>query len=436
MPSFSFGQLGLGAGGGATTDYGPLIDMLSIKEDQLASDGKLSPGDYKLLINQAQSLYTHPGLTPAQRSTVLTKIAGYQKDMSTSQLTQNDDITSLNDDYTQSMASINSKYANDPATFLKGQAAAQVAKIDQLSQAIDTMDASGQDASSHYNELTSTMQDYQDTLSSLDAVNQHAADPTKNSTDYAAYVTTNSQGQITDLKIGKTGSSSGYSPTNGTYGGLQVYGKANGKVDNKNIFKFGNQTFTESSNISTVDGSAQNVLTAGGVGSNGYNVNQPSIDVDPKTVQVQGSIRPGGYVQGTTSGSPLYQMQQDGSYKKIINPNLQQLGVQPGDVMTMPKEFLDSITPQVKQTVDGAAVTPVLPPTTTPNPGAPAPATPFAPTPAGQQAEAAAPARPSPIGAPKVGSPKVTASSSLGGVAQGALNAVGGFFGGLFGGGK
>src|SRR5436309_649399 len=92
MPAFDFSNITKKAG----TDFGFLVDQLDIKRNQLESDGKLSPGDYDLLTKQAQTIYAHPGLSPAQRSNVLVKISQYTQEKKVTAQKDSNDIKRLN----------------------------------------------------------------------------------------------------------------------------------------------------------------------------------------------------------------------------------------------------------------------------------------------------------------------------------------------------
>ena len=75
--------------------YGIMVDQLSILENDLQSDGVLSPGDYDLLIKKAENLSTSPGLSADQRSNIAVKISNYKKTKKVSDYTKTGDISPL-----------------------------------------------------------------------------------------------------------------------------------------------------------------------------------------------------------------------------------------------------------------------------------------------------------------------------------------------------
>lgn len=345
----------------SSTDYGFLVDGLSIYESQLASDGNLSPGDYELLNSKARELYTHPGLTPEQRSNVAVKMANYKEAKAVTSLKRGNDIGELNNNVKDEMATIGLQFANDPAKFLQAKSALLSVKIDRLSRSIDQLEGSGADASAHYNELNAAMNEYSENEQALNDVKSYDGSGNTKS-DFAAYIVTNSKGEITDLKIDHQGGQSGYLQTNGVYGGLPVYGKLNRSVNGQSTFKLGNQTFTQSQEIVTgPDGvTQQKLLVAGGAGSSGIRVNGGNVNIDTTKVKTQSYVPDGGWLEG--SNGFLYQKKEDGSgYKKYVNTDQAKLGLAPGDVIKMPKSFEQNILSDVTETIDGS-----IPPPTSP----------------------------------------------------------------------
>lgn len=429
----SFLNPGLRKAGGQ--DYGFLVDQLEIKEAQLSADGKLSPGDYDILTSEAQKMYSHPALTGPQRSNIEVKIARYK-----SQKTQNNssdiaDVSRLDREYKDEMTKIGLNFSNDPTKFLTMKSYALNAKIDQLSDSINQREGAGDDASSQMNELNSALNDYNDTLQALDDSTKYggAGAPTSN---YAAYVVTNANGEVVDLKVDRIGAVSGYQETNGVYGGLPLYGKVNRKdVGGKNIFVLGNKQYTGADYlVPGADGTMKpSVLSdttekKGGGYSQGVSQYNP---VDLAGVRSQSAIRAGGWVEG--SNGFFYQRQDDGSYKKFTNLKEEQkdwLGITPNTSIRVPRAFEDSIIKSTMETVDGT-ISPLspLPQTIEPN------ATQGASTVNPQQGEPALASVSQPV-ASKERTPGVIERAATGalGVAKSAAKAAGSFLGGLFGG--
>ena len=414
----------------SSSDYGFLVDQLDIKQSQLESDGKLSPGDYDLLKEMAAKIYSHPGLSPAQRSNIEVKIANYDQKKKVDTLNSTNDISRLGREIKDDLSKIGLRYANDPEKFLTAKSAALNAKIDSLSESINSLESAGDDTSNHMNELNATLSEYNDTLQALDDV-KGSVGATAPKSDYAAYITTNSKGEITDLKIDRIGGVSGYNETNGLYGGLQVYGKVNRKDASGNkVFQLGTQTFSASDVVipnadgtmkpSTLISSDKQKNAKGGItiSQSGYT------PVDLTTVKPQSAIRDGGWVEGEKGF--LYQKQQDGSYRKYVNSDKTKLGISDGDVLRVPRSFEQGIIKNVTETVDGSATPEApVPMTMFSQPAGPTPA---APTEVQNFQQSQAKSTPNTGGAPTERAPQ-----SSQGIAQKAMGAAKGFLGKLFG---
>lgn len=411
-------------------DYGILVDQLDILESTLAADGKLSPGDYTLLTQKAQQLYGHPGLSPAQRSNIEVKIASYKSSGSKSGLKDAQDITQLNNEVKDDQRKASIMAGNNPAVFLKSQAAIQNARVRQLADAVNSLDVSGQDSSAHMNEYNDALSSYQDTLKALDYVEKHVAGSAPTS-DYAAYITTNSDGEIVGVNVSREGSQSGYLETNGLYGGLKIYGKLNHKENGKNIFLLGNQKY---SGTDVVVPGPDGTMKTSTLVNESMQKGKPGIfttavagyaDMNPQDVKTQSTIRAGGYAEG--SNGFIYQKGSDGKYTKYVNATPDNLNISPNQIIKLPTSMERSIIPQVATTTDMAHIQPTLPvpPTMTPTT---APTTPAAST-------STAPMSRLPAGSPP---PQPTSRSpqSSQGLAQRVMGGAKSFLAGLFGGGQ
>jgi len=412
----------------AGQDYGILVDQLDILESTLAADGKLSPGDYTLLTQKAQQLYGHPGLSPAQRSNIEVKISSYKSSSSKTSLKDQQDITQLNNEVQDDGRKASMLFGNNPVKFLETQSAIQSAKVRQLAESINSLDQSGSDSSAHVNEYNDALTTYQDTLQALEYVQTHQAGAAPTS-DYAAYVTTNNDGEIVGVKIGREGSQAGFLETNGLYGGLKIYGKLNHKENGKNVFMLGNQRYSGTDvvvpgpdgtmktstlvNESMQKGKAGVFTTAVA----GYS------DMDPASVRTQSAIRNGGYAQG--SKGFIYKKNEDGTYTKYVNATPEKLQISDNQIIKLPNSMEQSILGSVTSTIDSAMPAPTLPvpPTLTPTTNASvAPTT----TPSMSRASAGSPP------------PQPTSRSpqSSQGLAQRVIGGAKSFLAGLFGGGQ
>lgn len=418
-----------------TGDYSVLVDQLDIYQSQLSADGKLSPGDYKLLIQKAQQVYANPGLTPSNRAAIQVKMAGWQSDSTSSTLKTNNDISRINNNATDDGHSNSMYLGNNPKAYLGAQAAAQQNKISQLADAIDQMDASGQDSSSHVNEYNSAIQDYQDTLEALNVVETHVAGQAPSS-DQVAYVTTNGTGEITNVSVGREGSQSGYLETNGLYGGLKIYGKLNKKDNGKNVFLLGSKTFSGTDVVVPgPDGTLKpSVLIDSAQQSGKQGVFTSAVagysDMDSATTRTQSAIPTGAYGKGKNGF--LYKKNDDGSYTKYVNSDPVKLGIQDNEIISLPSSIESSIVPQVKDTIDSSVVQPTMPTPTTFN-SAPAPGDMSVASPSNSNI---APASAFPAGHPGPSTPVTRSPQGFAGVAQNAISSAGSYLGKLFGGGK
>lgn len=438
MPNFDVSFLNPSLRKSGSQDYGFLVDQLSIKESQLKGDGKLSPGDYDILISEAQKMYSHPGLSAAQRSNIEVKLAGYSSSKSSNSANDLSDTARLQREVSDEMTKVGLNFSNDPTKFLTAKAAVLNASIDRLSDSINQLDAAGDDSSNQMNDLNVALNDYNDTLQALEDSRNYGGSgaPTSN---YAAYVVTNADGEVVDLKVARVGAQSGYLETNGVYGGLPLYGKLNRKdVGGKNVFVLGNKTYQGADYlVPGPDGTMKpTVLTdtatqKGGGFTQGVSTYNP---VDLNAVRSQSAIRAKGWVEG--SNGFFYQKQDDGSYKKFTNLKDSQkewLGITPNTAIRVPRAFEDGIIKSTTETVDGT-ISPLSPLPQTLEPNGTAGAETVTPAAGAQPALAGAGTNePAPAGEPSTPGPIVRAAKTAAGVAGSAVKAAGSFLGSLFG---
>lgn len=434
MPVFDISFLKPGSAKGGST-YNTLVDQLSIKEAELAGDGVLSPGDYDLLANLARKVYGSPGLTKDQRSNVLVKIADYKKGQSTTTVKNNSDVSRLNRDYQDDLAKNTMLFGNDPKTLLQTNADAAHAKIQKLAEAIDQIEQAGGDASEQLNEYSKTLNEFQDTLHAQEDVNKYKGEG-KPDSPYVAYMTTNPQGEIVDVKVGKVGSNSGYVETNGIYGGLQIYGKINAKENGKNIFNLGNTKFS-AADLLLPDASNPGAMKANRLiaedqqsqGGKGFDTASNNLfkPIDPTQVRVQGAVPTGSWAKGIDG--TLYERLDNGSYKKYVNVDQEKLGIPDNKVIRVPRSFEQSINQNATQTFDGSGQT-IMPQGFT---GPLSPTEKYSPVGAPNQPPAPAAAPAGPAGSPKTPQPTSRAPQSAPGLAERVNSSVSKFVGSLFG---
>lgn len=346
-------------------DYGFLIDQLTIKENQLASDGKLSPGDYDLLKGEAQKLYGHPGFTKDQRSNLAVKISSYEKNKKTSNLQDSENLTRLDNETKDDNLKSSMILASKPEAFMKANIASTRAKINSLSDSINNLQAAGDDASAHMLKYQEALNDYNDLLQAADDMKNYAPGGQPTSA-FAAYVTTNSKGEVTGIQVQKAGSRTGFAETNGLYGGLPVYGNAK-VLNGKQTFKFGDQTFS-ATNILVPDplnpGSFKNnklVSEASQTSVGGGRTRATAgayVEVLPDSIRSQSVVPVDSYVKG--SKGFIYKAKSDGTYQKIVNSSAEKLGLDINDIPSIPKEYeTNLVMPRISETIDAS-----LPPET------------------------------------------------------------------------
>lgn len=365
MAIFNLSFLAPGGAKKGKSTYGLLSDQLSMLENQLEVDGKLSPGDYDLLVTTASKLRNSPGLTPDNRSAFDVKISSYQKNKSVNIIKDYTDITRINNELKNDDRKTNMMISNDPQKFLAAKAMQLQSKLYILKQSIDQMESSGADASVHNNEYASTLSEYQDILQAQSDSEsyQGGSKPTSN---FAAFITTNGKGEITNVEIGRAENRTGYSETNGVYGGLQIYGKARKDITTgEKVFQIGNEKFSapdimmpDPNNPMSMRGqilqSSDTKTPAGGI-----ETGKPGVykDLDFSQIKIQSTVPNGGWAQGEKGN--FYQKLDDGSgYRKFINTKREDLvGVGDFDILPVPKEFESIINGGVTETVDRASNT-------------------------------------------------------------------------------
>lgn len=413
--------------------YGILIDQLSIKENELAVDGNLSPGDYDVLIKMAQGFANSGALTADQRSNLTVKVSAYEKAKSASNIGDSNDIARLNREVEDENRNRNMMLGNNPQGFLKAQSDLLQVKAERLTESIEQIEMAGGDATAHWSEQAETLQQLQDTLDALDKVS--ASDGSAPIGDYVAYIDTNSRGEITKVKVGRVGDETGYAETNALYGGMQVYGKPNAKVGGEKVFRLGGVEYKGSSlNISDPDvpGSFRSapLMSPTFTGNRNIGVIKEGWEsVDTNSLRTQKYVRPGGFARGRDG--ILYEALENGSYRKYVNTVPDQLGLGEQDVLDLPSRMEQGFNSQSTETVDGME----LPQMSMANPSdfaqlnAPSEAVPAAPG-GGQPDAAAAPqASAAPAGRSRTPAPTERAPRRAEGIASRALSAARGFLG-------
>jgi hypothetical protein len=415
---------GTGSGG-----YNFLVDQLAIKENQLATDGKLTPGDFDVLANMAQSIYANPNLTADQRSNVAVKLSEYKQKKANTAQKDTSDIDRINRDVKDDFNAGTMLLGNNPAALVKQRADVLHSKLSSLKDTIDNLQNSGDDASSHLNEFSSTLAEYNDILDAYDGVKNYQAGSGQPAANMVAYITTNSRGEITGVDMGRPGAKTGYLETNGLYGGLQVYGKVNKKDNGKNIFLLGKESFS-APDVMVPDpqnplAMKASTLVADSMKSGDKISTSQSgqyKDVDPAQLVTQTALRPNSWARGEKGF--LYQRGEDGKYKKYVNADPAKLGISDNEIISLPRSMEANMVPFVSETVDGSQ--PFNPPASLTSPIGPLYMNPANQNkPPAQQTLA-------PAATERTTSPIARAASTAKNIAGAALGAAKNFLGSLF----
>lgn len=358
MPVFNVASVfGKKGGGGSAQTYNTLVDQLSIMENQLETDGKLSPGDYDLLLETAQKFYGTPGLNAGQRSNIEVKMSQYKKGKGNVKIKDAEDVAGLNDELQDSLTTNVRALGNNPRQFAQANHDAAMAKVARLAEMVDTLDDSGADSTKlrmEYLDSINELQEAQQVLQDMSLYQKGSAPSSKK----VVYVDTNDRGEITNVSIGRPGEKGKYIPTNGVYGGLQVYGMPNGVENGNKIFRLGETTF-QAPDIIEPDPenplatrvrplmSSDTLKQAGKVDIGKISIYK---DLDENNLRVQSLIPNGGWARGQKG--VIYKRNANGKYTKYVNADLEQLGVTPNNVISLPKAFESSLVGDIENTVD------------------------------------------------------------------------------------
>ena len=432
MPVFNFASAyGGRSGKGSAETYNTLIDFLSIKENQLEVDGKLSAGDFDLLITDAQKLMSNPALNAGQRSNIAVKLSQYQKSKSLSGLKDQNDIEILNRELVDDYRKQNMLLASDPASLMQARSFAIQGKLERLTDSISNLEQSGSDPTNHINEFSATLSEYNDLLQASSET-QNRQPGQAPSSSFVAYVTTNSKGEINDVEIGRLGAKNGYAETNAVYGGMQVFGKVNRKENGENIFQIGSKRFSapdmfeyDPNNPGSMKSRRLVEMQPQAQGKQGFNVADPNayVDLQQNDLRAQGAVGIGGWARGT--GGALYKRKENGLYEKYVNAESGSInGLDENDILNVPRTFESSINASVEKTIDATGQEVYLPEFQGPIQAGKE----------GVRVNGAAPQQaPQPQGEPRTPQPTSRAPQSATGIAGSALDSAKGFLGRLFG---
>lgn len=440
MSVFNLSSIFRGGGGGASQTYNTLVDQLSIMENHLETDGKLSPGDYDLLLSTAQKFHNAPGLNAGQRSNIAVKISQYQKGKGNVTIKDSGDTENLDTELKDTLVENVRALGNNPQAFAQANHDASLAKVARLSDMLDSLDNAGSDSTKVRMEYLNALNDLTDARQVLQdmSVYKPGSAPTSKR---IAYVDTNDKGEITNVKFGRPGEQSKYVPTNGVYGGLQIYGRPNGVENGNKVFKLGDTTF-DAPDILEPDPEnplamrvrplmAKDTQTRGGkVDIGKINIYK---DLGAQNMQVQSLVPANGWAMG--SKGVLYQRQSNGQYTKYLNADPEALGIAPNNIIKLPKSFESTITPNVTQTIDPSLINlsaPSFPGGSAPTSSLAIPGGPTPPPVGGFPTTQTTSPNNVPSGTPRTPAPTERAPGNALGVASRAYQGAKNFLSGLF----
>lgn len=333
-----------------------LFNEITILENQLKKDGYLAQSDYDLLMDKTRELELNSSLSATQRSRAATLTSSYESRKGTEQHTRNENVDEMDNALKSEGYEDILLVGNDPKKFLEGRASSLQAKLEQLQESITRRESTGQDTSGLMNEYQESMTELSDRYGALDGM---AASDGQNPIDgYAAYMTTNSRGEIVDVDYAKFGSKSGFAETNGMIDGFQVFGKPNKKEGGKNVFILGNERFSGTDMMETDPlnpGSFKPTkmisesMQSGGIFSTGKQgfLNVPGVELTTQSYIPKNTWGKG--VDGT-----LYERLEEGGYRKYINTTPEDVNIDASRILALPKQFEDGIMRQVTDSVDSA----------------------------------------------------------------------------------
>lgn len=423
---------------GSNETYNALVDQITIEENNLKGDdpnGDLSQGAYDHLITLAEKIYTNSALDNSQRSNVAVKLSSLKSRKNASQKKRSQDTAVIDTQLQNFDRESILQHGNNPQQLLFKKKLGVERKLEMLTNIIEDKRKRGVDSPA--NELL----DFQKTLdryNELDDISKSMAQykPGSNAfvSDYVAYIKTSSKGEITDVEFGRVGDKTGFEETNGVYGGLQVYGRPNGKKDGNKIFKFGKITFEAPDNPIALPGGGfkNNVLVskdqqqvyAGDYSTvMGKPLKEFPTDLDPKspTYGQISTVRPQGVVDygGWAKGKSLYQRQKDGTYWQYQD-------FAPKDIPDLSEDQVLDVPQDYEKTFDVSKIIPktdfnfIPPPTSTPSLTSSTPAS-------------SSVAQPSASGSPRTPEPINRAPKSTQGLASRVLSGAKSYLGSLFG---
>lgn len=380
------------------SQYGMMVDALSIAENRLKADGKASPGDYQALKGMAQKLYANPGFTPAERSNIAVKISQYDQLSKTTAFADAQDIARINREVSNEEKTLVYGFGNDPQIYLEGKTTVLEGKIFHLRENAYAQEQAGADSSDTLMELDKTQNELFDAYSALEASKKYkSGSPVQG---FIANIETNSDGEIRDIVISKD-VKSGHILTTGVLGGFSVAGKVDKRASvekGKNVFKIGDTTFSAPSTLRP--GPSGEFIPETLTPESGQTKFGPRgrtkavgefIDLDSQRIRPQRASRPGDWVQ-SRDGS-FYKDIGNNKYERYVGSTKEQLRINDADILkNLPQDIFETVKKRTVKTNLAIPDMPSSPPGAVPAPVSGAPVS--QPQPAGAYPSSSGPVQP------------------------------------------
>lgn len=348
MGVFNVSFLKGGTGGGGGSAYSDAVTSVEILESTLKGDGILSAGDYDQLISASEKLASVG--TASQRNEWKKRIAGYRSAKSQFGVGRLNDLDELNKSFQSDINAATMAYGNNLPSYMAYREASLRNKISRLSDSVEQVSSSGGNFSSHLlalNESLSELADFESAKGQMESGNVG---------DFVLYVDTNANGEIRSLDYGRPGKP-GYSETNGTWNGFQVYGKPNTVRNGKKVFRMGNNVYqgTDSNIFDPDTGSMRSapLLSSDRIPKNPFMPISPDMysEVKTDTLRPQTYLPAGEYARGV--GGTLYEALPQGGYRKYVDFSPDQLGIGEDSIWKVPQEVERGINMSVRDTMSG-----------------------------------------------------------------------------------
>lgn len=347
-----------GGGGSSTGLFNDQLRRMEYEMSQ-AGFGQTPPGGYDVLIEEIRGfLNANPGLSESQRSDYETKIKKYETEQFLQESKRAGDTTYLDNTINGARANIAKQFGTNPLAYLSNEVSLLLQESNYYTDLIAERAGAGVDVSAYEikrREIASELREKELMLEDvqnwtverlldsgvspdtpedelLQLANQLNTDPSAGPvSNVAAYVKTNSRGEIVSVEYGRPGTKSDYYETSAMMNGVPVFGVPNEKRDGVVRFNFGNNIFqtVDSSGFDPATGLiaktprlvavGQQTLPGQDGAQSVTGAEYGYMNFNPTSLTQQSYLDKNEWAK-STDGS-LYYRGEDGSYTKHINPS-------------------------------------------------------------------------------------------------------------------